>query len=176
MATKAKKAPKEKKPTKAELKKEERRRCRFFVSKAYATALMMIPPMTMDSRKSVKINIAHMNCNRYIHFNIYCRSLSLLFYQDGNVEIVTTEFCHSDHREMLFTYTEDEAAQEKFLDQLRELLSWLIPEFVDEVDADFHTFMDYVDDKHTLQESYGLLVGCTEVKAKEEADNAVDHC
>ena len=172
----------EKKPTKAQIHAMERAKCRQFIARAYSAVMVKVADMTANSTKNMRVNVSHSGVNRYIKLSIYGRTITVLIYLDGNVEIELTEFCHSPHKEKIFSYDPDEMKQEEFLQWLRDMLTWLIPQFVDEVNMDFHSYMDYVRDEKSFVDSYLEMMEDIhryedeERKQKEVEEDAARHC
>lgn len=162
---------KEKKPTAAQLAREARQR---FISRCYLLSLNKLVEETTYSKGKARITISHKNGNRYIRLNKYGMSMALLFYRDGNADIVLKECFHADYKEQIFQYTEDSSEQDRFIDRLTDILSWLFIQFVDEYGVDFHTFMDFIHFENSLDAAREEALRYMHLD--EEGYHAATHC
>ena len=144
----------EKKISKTEQKKLDTANKIEFIGKEFQTTLTALAAGTMKVRGGTKVQIVFTNYNRYVHFNAYGRSTSILIYGDGNVDIRLKEFCHNPHEERLFEFSLDKTVQESFLTRFCEILSWLVPVSFGESPYDFHTFMDYASGQSSIETIY----------------------
>ena len=145
---------KEKKMTKAEQKKLDRANKKDFIGRAFQVALTALAKGTADVTGGTKVQIAFTNFNRYIHLNAYGRSISVLIYRDGNIEVKLEEFAHSPYSEQLFVFTLEQERQKDFLKAFQKMLDWLVPLSFEKGVCDFHTFMDYVSRSTSIASAY----------------------
>lgn len=143
--------------TKAEMKKMETEKKYDFVTKVYETVLKSIPVTTRAYRKKVQVRITHQNYSRYVRFHAYGQDLAFQIYGDGNIAIEMKEALHSDHVEQIFEYNPDETVQDKFIEELAEMVPCLIKVFVDKDVMDFHSYMDYVSGVNSAFSAYELM-------------------
>lgn len=129
-----------------------------FITNAYATVLSCIAEQSKAVRASVQIRLTHQRLNRYVRFHAYGKDMNIQIFGDGNVAIELKEALHNEHREQLFEYTSETEVQDAFLAALREMVSWLIPVFLDLAIHDYHTYMDYVSDAKGVEEAYRQMV------------------
>lgn len=157
--------------TKTEEKKMETVNRHNFISRVYATVLNCIPEQTTMLRKQVQIRLTHQNYNRYIRFHNFGKDMNIQIFSDGNVWLELNEAMHSEHKEQLFEYAADEEAQNAFLEELRTLISNLIPVYMEQTVSGFHGYMDYVSGSKTAAESYRQMMAhyhCTGKESKHE--------
>lgn len=143
--------------TKAELKQLETEKKHAFIARAYATVLSCIPEQTVMLRKNVQIRLTHQSYNRYIRFHKYDKDMNIQIFGDGNVVIVLNSISHNEYKEQLFEYSSEDEQQKIFLVELKELISRLLPLFMDQDSCDFHTYMGHVGGSRTAAEAYQYM-------------------
>ena len=80
-----------------------------------------------------------------IHLHKYCFDVSLLFYKDGNIVIkIKDQTTGANYNEVLFEYSTDEKEQERALDMVDMLVTWLVPRFVEVELTEIHTFVSKI--------------------------------
>ena len=91
------------------------------------------------------VKMRYQNYNRYIHLHKYCFDVSLLFYKDGNIVIkIKDQTTGANYNEVLFEYSTDEKEQERALDMVDMLVTWLVPRFVEVELTEIHTFVSKI--------------------------------
>lgn len=125
-----------------------------FILVTYEIIMESIFRYTRLTNSKIQIRTMHENINRYIHLERYGQSIALYLYSDGKIVIELEEMFHRKHKEVLFDYVRTPAQKEVFWSKLKELLSWLIREFLDLEKQDFHAYMDYVGKSETLVQAY----------------------
>lgn len=96
-------------------------------------------------RKTLDVKMRYQNYNRYIHLHKYCFDVSLLFYKDGNIVIkIKDQTTGANYNEVLFEYSTDEKEQERALDMVDMLVTWLVPRFVEVELTEIHTFVSKI--------------------------------
>lgn len=135
----------EKKLTKAQQKALETANRRKFVNNIASVAMMDILEQAEDIRKTLDVKMHYQNYNRYIHLHKYCFDVSLLFYKDGNIVIkIKDQTTGANYNEVLFEYSADEKEQERALDMVDMLVTWLVPRFVEVELTEIHTFVSKI--------------------------------
>ena len=135
----------EKKLTKAQQKALETANRRKFVNNIASVAMMDILEQAENIRKTLDVKIHYQNYNRYIHLHKYCFDVSLLFYKDGNIVIkIKDQTTGANYNEVLFEYSADEKEQERALDMVDMLVTWLVPRFVEVELTEIHTFVSKI--------------------------------
>ena len=135
----------EKKLTKAQQKALETANRRKFVNNIASVAMMDILEQAENIRKTLDVKMHYQNYNRYIHLHKYCFDVSLLFYKDGNIVIkIKDQTTGANYNEVLFEYSADEKEQERALDMVDMLVTWLVPRFVEVELPEIHTFVSKI--------------------------------
>ena len=135
----------EKKLTKAQQKALETANRRKFVNNIGSVAMMDILEQAENIRKTLDVKMHYQNYNRYIHLHKYCFDVSLLFYKDGNIVIkIKDQTTGANYNEVLFEYSADEKEQERALDMVDMLVTWLVPRFVEVELTEIHTFVSKI--------------------------------
>ena len=135
----------EKKMTKAQQKAMETANRRKFVNNIASVAMMDILEQAENIRKTLDVKMHYQNYNRYIHLHKYCFDVSLLFYKDGNIVIkIKDQTTGANYNEVLFEYSADEKEQERALDMVDMLVTWLVPRFVEVELTEIHTFVSKI--------------------------------
>ena len=135
----------EKKLTKAQQKALETANRRKFVNNIASVAMMDILEQAENIRKTLDVKMHYQNYNRYIHLHKYCFDVSLLFYKDGNIVIkIKDQTTGANYNEVLFEYSADEKEQERALDMVDMLVTWLVPRFVEVELTEIHTFVSKI--------------------------------
>ena len=135
----------EKKLTKAQQKALETANRRKFVNNIASVAMMDILEQAENIRKTLDVKMHYQNYNRYIHLHKYCFDVSLLFYKDGNIVIkIKDQTTGANYNEVLFEYSADEKEQERVLDMVDMLVTWLVPRFVEVELTEIHTFVSKI--------------------------------
>ena len=135
----------EKKLTKAQQKALETANRRNFVNNIASVAMMDILEQAENIRKTLDVKMHYQNYNRYIHLHKYCFDVSLLFYKDGNIVIkIKDQTTGANYNEVLFEYSADEKEQERALDMVDMLVTWLVPRFVEVELTEIHTFVSKI--------------------------------
>ena len=135
----------EKKLTKAQQKALETANRRKFVNNIASVAMMDILEQAENIRKTLDVKLHYQNYNRYIHLHKYCFDVSLLFYKDGNIVIkIKDQTTGANYNEVLFEYSADEKEQERALDMVDMLVTWLVPRFVEVELTEIHTFVSKI--------------------------------
>lgn len=140
--------------TKAEQKKQETANKRTFIQKVFLVAMEELCEATREVTGGPKVGMSFTNYNRYIHLNAYGQSTAILIYRNGNVDVKLKEFCHEERVERIFDFTLELTEQEKFLEQFRGMLRWLLPVSFGKCEFDFHSFMDYVEGSESIAVAY----------------------
>lgn len=142
--------------TKAEQKELEIKNRQRFTRNAFDLVLKMISSATKKTRKTFNVKITLQNTNRYINFLAYGHSFKISIFKDGNIELELKEVCHDDFRAQLFEFTMDETLQAVFLKHFKNILSWLIPVFMEEDPhgVDSHSYMDFVERIGDFEKAY----------------------
>ncbi|MBR5636706.1 MAG: hypothetical protein IKW81_07265 [Pseudobutyrivibrio sp.] len=144
----------EKKITKAELKKMETARKKKFVLEAYNIFMDSYYKVLGDEACPSKLVITIKNNNHYIKFQAHCQGFAILVYRNGNIDFSIKEFCHGEHLEHLYEYTDDVDSQKKFLDKLRNELADKIMEVALEKYVGYHYFMDLIYGENHFFDAY----------------------
>ena len=135
----------EKKLTKAQQKALETANRRKFFNNIASVAMMDILEQAENIRKTLDVKMHYQNYNRYIHLHKYCFDVSLLFYKDGNIVIkIKDQTTGANYNEVLFEYSADEKEQERALDMVDMLVTWLVPRFVEVELTEIHTFVSKI--------------------------------
>ena len=135
----------EKKLTKAQQKALETANRRKFVNNIASVAMMDILEQAENIRKTLDVKMHYQTYNRYIHLHKYCFDVSLLFYKDGNIVIkIKDQTTGANYNEVLFEYSADEKEQERALDMVDMLVTWLVPRFVEVELTEIHTFVSKI--------------------------------
>ena len=135
----------EKKLTKAQQKALETANRRKFVNNIASVAMMDILEQAENIRTTLEVKMHYQNYNRYIHLHKYCFDVSLLFYKDGNIVIkIKDQTTGANYNEVLFEYSADEKEQERALDMVDMLVTWLVPRFVEVELTEIHTFVSKI--------------------------------
>ena len=145
---------KEKKLTKTQQKAMEREQKGCFINHVYELVLHRIAHSASHCRKSVTIQCTHKNANRYVRFNTYGCHLAVLIFRDGNIGLELEEAFHTPYTQIVFAYSADDQEQSAFMVWLDQLLTWLIPIFLEDQAIDFHSFMDYVSHAGNPSDAY----------------------
>ena len=128
--------------TKEQQKALETANRRKFVNNIAAVAMMDILDQAENIRKTLDVKMRYQNYNRYIHLHKYCFDVSLLFYKDGNIVIkIKDQTTGANYNEVLFEYSTDEKEQERALDMVDMLVTWLVPRFVEVELTEIHAFV-----------------------------------
>lgn len=128
--------------TKEQKKALETANRRKFVNNIATVAMMDILDQAENIRKTLDVKMRYQNYNRYIHLHKYCFDVSLLFYKDGNIVIkIKDQTTGANYNEVLFEYSTDEKEQERALDMVDMLVTWLVPRFVEVELTEIHTFV-----------------------------------
>ena len=118
--------------TKEQQKALETANRRKFVNNIAIVAMTDILDQAENIRKTLDVKMRYQNYNRYIHLHKYCFDVSLLFYKDGNIVIkIKDQTTGANYNEVLFEYSTDEKEQERALDMVDMLVTWLVPRFVE---------------------------------------------
>ena len=135
----------EKKWTKAQQIALDTANRRKFVNNFASVAMMDILEQAENIRKTLDVKMHYQNYNRYIHLHKYCFDVSLLFYKDGNIVIkIKDQTTGANYNEVLFEYSADEKEQERALDMVDMLVTWLVPRFVEVELTEIHTFVSKI--------------------------------
>lgn len=135
----------EKKVTKAEMKKLETQKLREFTYSLYAQVMEAAVKGTENERGKIQVQVSGTNYNRYVRFSGCGKSCVILIYKNGNVGVKLDEMFHGLFETTIFEYASDEVIQKAFKEQFAEMLEWLIPTFYENLDYDYHAFMDFID-------------------------------
>lgn len=128
--------------TKEQQKALETANRRKFVNNIAIVAMTDILDQAENIRKTLDVKMRYQNYNRYIHLHKYCFDVSLLFYKDGNIVIkIKDQTTGANYNEVLFEYSTDEKEQERALDMVDMLVTWLVPRFVEVELTEIHTFV-----------------------------------
>lgn len=128
--------------TKEQQKALETANRRKFVNNIAIVAMTDILDQAENIRKTLDVKMHYQNYNRYIHLHKYCFDVSLLFYKDGNIVIkIKDQTTGANYNEVLFEYSTDEKEQERALDMVDMLVTWLVPRFVEVELTEIHTFV-----------------------------------
>lgn len=131
--------------TKEQQKALETANRRKFVSNIAIVAMTDILDQAENIRKTLDVKMRYQNYNRYIHLHKYCFDVSLLFYKDGNIVIkIKDQTTGANYNEVLFEYSTDEKEQERALDMVDMLVTWLVPRFVEVELTEIHTFVSKI--------------------------------
>lgn len=131
--------------TKEQQKALETANRRKFVNNIAIVAMTDILDQAENIRKTLDVKMRYQNYNRYIHLHKYCFDVSLLFYKDGNIVIkIKDQTTGANYNEVLFEYSTDEKEQERALDMVDMLVTWLVPRFVEVELTEIHTFVSKV--------------------------------
>ena len=131
--------------TKEQQKALETANRRKFVNNIAIVAMTDILDQAENIRKTLDVKMRYQNYNRYIHLHKYCFDVSLLFYKDGNIVIkIKDQTTGANYNEVLFEYSTDEKEQERALDMVDMLVTWLVPRFVEVELTDIHTFVSKI--------------------------------
>lgn len=131
--------------TKEQQKALETANRRKFVNNIAIVAMTDILDQTENIRKTLDVKMRYQNYNRYIHLHKYCFDVSLLFYKDGNIVIkIKDQTTGANYNEVLFEYSTDEKEQERALDMVDMLVTWLVPRFVEVELTEIHTFVSKI--------------------------------
>lgn len=104
--------------------------------------MMDILDQAENIRKTLDVKMRYQNYNRYIHLHKHCFDVSLLFYKDGNIVIkIKNQTTGANYNEVLFEYSTDEKEQERALDMVDMLVTWLVPRFVEVELTEIHAFV-----------------------------------
>ena len=118
---------------------------RKFVNNIAIVAMTDILDQAENIRKTLDVKMRYQNYNRYIHLHKYCFDVSLLFYKDGNIVIkIKDQTTGANYNEVLFEYSTDEKEQERALDMVDMLVTWLVPRFVEVELTEIHTFVSKI--------------------------------
>jgi hypothetical protein len=143
--------------TKAEQKKLDTQARMDFLTNAYAAVLSCIAANSADIRSKIEFRVTQVNFNRYVRFHVYGKDMAILIYRDGKVALELKEFAHADYAEQLFDYAEETENQTAFLEELKEMLSWLIRVFFNRDVLDFHAYMDYISCHQDAETAYRMM-------------------
>lgn len=131
--------------TKEQQKALETANRRKFVNNIAIVAMTDILDQAENIRKTLDVKMRYQNYNRYIHLHKYCFDVSLLFYKDGNIVIkIKDQTTGVNYNEVLFEYSTDEKEQERALDMVDMLVTWLVPRFVEVELTEIHTFVSKI--------------------------------
>ena len=131
--------------TKEQQKALETANRRKFVNNIAIVAMTDILDQAENIRKTLDGKMRYQNYNRYIHLHKYCFDVSLLFYKDGNIVIkIKDQTTGANYNEVLFEYSTDEKEQERALDMVDMLVTWLVPRFVEVELTEIHTFVSKI--------------------------------
>ena len=131
--------------TKEQQKALETANRRKFVNNIAIVAMTDILDQAENIRKTLDVKMRYQNYNRYIHLHKYCFDVSLLFYKDGNIVIkIKDQTTGANYNEVLFEYSTDEKEQERALDMVDMLVTWLVPRFVEVELTEIHTFVSII--------------------------------
>ena len=131
--------------TKEQRKALETANRRKFVNNIAIVAMTDILDQAENIRKTLDVKMRYQNYNRYIHLHKYCFDVSLLFYKDGNIVIkIKDQTTGANYNEVLFEYSTDEKEQERALDMVDMLVTWLVPRFVEVELTEIHTFVSKI--------------------------------
>ena len=131
--------------TKEQQKALETANRRKFVNNIAIVAITDILDQAENIRKTLDVKMRYQNYNRYIHLHKYCFDVSLLFYKDGNIVIkIKDQTTGANYNEVLFEYSTDEKEQERALDMVDMLVTWLVPRFVEVELTEIHTFVSKI--------------------------------
>ena len=131
--------------TKEQQKALETANRRKFVNNIAIVAMTDILDQAENIRKTLDVKMRYQNNNRYIHLHKYCFDVSLLFYKDGNIVIkIKDQTTGANYNEVLFEYSTDEKEQERALDMVDMLVTWLVPRFVEVELTEIHTFVSKI--------------------------------
>ena len=131
--------------TKEQQKALETANRRKFVNNIAIVAMTDILDQAENIRKTLDVKMRYQNYNRYIHLHKYCFDVSLLFYKDGNIVIkIKDQTTGANYNEVLFEYSTDEKEQERALDIVDMLVTWLVPRFVEVELTEIHTFVSKI--------------------------------
>ena len=144
-------AAKQKEKTEAAFRRE-------FIEKCYEIVMKEAIKESKCTQKSVRVQAATKNYNRYINILRYGQKMCICIFRSGDIDIKLGEMCHAEHRERIFEYTTDPFEKEKFLDAFKNILKWLMPFGFGEGIVDMHTYMDYVSGGTGIVEAYDLLM------------------
>ena len=118
---------------------------RKFINNIAIVAMTDILDQAENIRKTLDVKMRYQNYNRYIHLHKYCFDVSLLFYKDGNIVIkIKDQTTGANYNEVLFEYSTDEKEQERALDMVDMLVTWLVPRFVEVELTEIHTFVSKI--------------------------------
>lgn len=154
--------------SKAALAKEQTRKKRDFYVRLQKTILDVATEEMMALLSKTDVKITYKSGNRYISFSQYGKKLSILLYTRGQVVLQLSEFCHSDYEKQLFEMTDDEVAQEQFLEYMAKILPWLIKEFLDQGRIGFHGYMDFVSSVGDFETAYEKMIEIYPLSDEEE--------
>lgn len=131
--------------TKEQQKALETANRRKFVNNIAIVAMTDILDQAENIRKTLDVKMRYQNYNRYIHLHKYCFDVSLLFYKDGNIVIkIKDQTTGANYNEVLFEYSTDEKEQERALDMVDMLVTWLVPRFIEVELTEIHTFVSKI--------------------------------
>lgn len=131
--------------TKEQQKALETANRRKSVNNIAIVAMTDILDQAENIRKTLDVKMRYQNYNRYIHLHKYCFDVSLLFYKDGNIVIkIKDQTTGANYNEVLFEYSTDEKEQERALDMVDMLVTWLVPRFVEVELTEIHTFVSKI--------------------------------
>lgn len=131
--------------TKEQQKALETANRRKFVNNIAIVAMTDILDQAENIRKTLDVKMRYQNYNRYIHLHKYCFDVSLLFYKDGNIVIkIKDQTTGANYNEVLFEYSTAEKEQERALDMVDMLVTWLVPRFVEVELTEIHTFVSKI--------------------------------
>ena len=131
--------------TKEQQKALETANRRKFVNNIAIVAMTDILDQAENIRKTLDVKMRYQSYNRYIHLHKYCFDVSLLFYKDGNIVIkIKDQTTGANYNEVLFEYSTDEKEQERALDMVDMLVTWLVPRFVEVELTEIHTFVSKI--------------------------------
>ena len=131
--------------TKEQQKALETANRRKFVNNIAIVAMTDILDQAENIRKTLDVKMRYQNYNRYIHLHKYWFDVSLLFYKDGNIVIkIKDQTTGANYNEVLFEYSTDEKEQERALDMVDMLVTWLVPRFVEVELTEIHTFVSKI--------------------------------
>ena len=148
---------KEKKKTKAQMKKAETAQKHAFLENTFEALLKALFESTKDNKQKIKVGINYQNYNRYIKFSTYAQSLEFKIFGDGNIVVYMEEFCHNPYDEQIFAYTTDTEAQGTFLASFGKLAADIIKEFLDKGCLGWHAYMDYVEDHRNAAKALEIM-------------------
>ncbi len=130
------------KMTKAEQKKLEKKNREALVKKAFGCVLDAIFEASGGLRGNPQIKVVMKNGSRYIRFHRYGQDFNVQIYGSGDVDIEFMEFCHDTRKYRVFEYDEDAGVQDAFLNQFEKDMHMVISEFIGA--ADWHTILDFL--------------------------------